>query len=381
LEQLADWLVASRRPVLIADQVGRNPAAIPSLLALAEALGAPVIDRGHRLNMPTTHPLDATGAPREALSEADLVLLLDVHDPFGALTTPEAPAPSEAFVQPVSAKLCQISLDELLVRSWTSDYQRQLPLDLLITADTAIALPLLVGLVRERLVHDSAARDHFSERGAEWADKNRARRRQWREEAATLGGRSPLALGYVASVLWEVIRDEDWALVNRALGAWPRRLWSFREPHQLLGGSGGEGLGYGMGAAMGAALAYRGTNRLAVNLQADGDLLFTPSAFWTAAHYELPMLVVVHNNRSLYNSEEHAMRVGRYRERPLENAGVGTQIRDPNVDFASLARTFGVHGEGPIETAAELRPALERALRVVKDQGRTAVVDVVCEPR
>jgi thiamine pyrophosphate-dependent acetolactate synthase large subunit-like protein len=93
------------------------------------------------------------------------------------------------------------------------------------------------------------------------------------------------------------------------------------------------------------------------------------------------MLTIMHNNRSLYNSEEHAMSVARYRERALDNAGVGTQITAPNVDFATLTRSFELHGEGPVTRAEELRPALERALRVVKDEGRLALVDVVCEAR
>jgi thiamine pyrophosphate-dependent acetolactate synthase large subunit-like protein len=277
--------------------------------------------------------------------------------------------------------LISISVSDLLVRSWTGDYQRSVPLDLAIAADTSIALPLLVGLVRERLVANGPARDRFSNRGAEWADRNRALRARWRQEAAAVADRSPLALPTVAATLWELIRDDDWWLVNGTLNGWARRLWSFRQPHQYLGTSGGAGLGYGMGAAIGAGLAAHGTNRLTINLQADGDLLYTPSALWTAAHYQVPMLAVLHNNRSLYNSEEHAMNVARYRERPVENAGIGTQITAPNVDFATLARTFDLYGEGPVTRPEELRPALERALHVVKEQGTLALVDVVSEPR
>src|SRR5581483_12128236 len=217
--------------------------------------------------------------------------------------------------------------------------------------------------------------------GAAWADRNRARRAQWRQQAAQSTGRSPLALAAVAATVWDVIKAEDWWLVNGSLNGWARRLWDFREPHQYLGGSGGAGLGYGMGASIGAALAARGTGRLTVNLQADGDFLFTPSALWTAAHHHVPMLAVLHNNRSLYNSEEHGIQIAQYRERPVENAGIGTQITGPDVDFATLAKAYSVHGEGPITQLAELRPAVERALRHIKDTGEMALVDVVCEAR
>ncbi|MEA2641623.1 MAG: acetolactate synthase large subunit [Chloroflexota bacterium] len=381
LERTADRLVAAERPVLVADFLGRNPDAVRALVALAEALGAPVLDRGGRFNMPTTHPLDQTGAAQETLSDADLVLMLDVQDPFGALTVPEGVAPATRYQQPPDATVITISTKDLLVGSWTSEFQREAPVDVAITADTSIAVPQLLDLVRERLVHDSVRRDHFSQRGAEWADRNRARRRQWRAEAQAGAGRSPLSLGFAAATIWDVIRDEDWALVNGGLGSWARRLWSFREPYQFIGTSGGAGLGYGMGASIGAALGLRGTNHIPINLQADGDLLMTPGALWTAAHHRVPMLTIIHNNRSFYNSEEHAIRMANFRERPVEHAGIGTQIVDPSVNYATLARGFGLPAEGPITDPKELRPAVERALRLVKDEGATVVVDVVCEAR
>ncbi len=285
------------------------------------------------------------------------------------------------YIQPPDCKIISIGVGDLLVRSWTGDFQRQVPTDLPIIGEPGVALPLLLGLVRERLTKNGEARDRFSTRGAEWADKNRARRQQWRAGVADTAQRSPLALPFVAQTVWDVVKGEDWVLANGDLAGWSRRLWDIRQPHQYLGGSGGAGLGYGMGASIGAALANRDTNRLIVNLQADGDLLFTPSAFWTAAHHHVPMLAVIHNNRSLYNSEEHGIQIAEYRDRPVERAGIGTQLRDPNVDFGMLARSYGCYGEGPIERAEDLKPALERALRVVKDEGKLAVVDVVSEPR
>jgi acetolactate synthase-1/2/3 large subunit len=69
------------------------------------------------------------------------------------------------------------------------------------------------------------------------------------------------------------------------------------------------------------------------------------------------------------------------RERPLANAGIGTRLDDPPVNFAQMAQSFGLYGEGPITTPEAIRPALERALRVVKDEGRLALVDIVMQPR
>jgi thiamine pyrophosphate-dependent acetolactate synthase large subunit-like protein len=65
----------------------------------------------------------------------------------------------------------------------------------------------------------------------------------------------------------------------------------------------------------------------------------------------------------------------------LANAGIGTRLDDPPVNFAQMAQSFGLYGDGPITTPEAIRPALERALRVVKDEGRLALVDIVMQPR
>jgi thiamine pyrophosphate-dependent acetolactate synthase large subunit-like protein len=93
------------------------------------------------------------------------------------------------------------------------------------------------------------------------------------------------------------------------------------------------------------------------------------------------MLIVMFNNRAYYNDEEHQERMARHRGRPVERKGIGIRIEDPPVDFAGLARSFGLHGEGPIEDPRDLRPALERAVRHVALERRPALVDVVTQVR
>ena len=58
----------------------------------------------------------------------------------------------------------------------------------------------------------------------------------------------------------------------------------------------------------------------------------------------------------------------------------GTTITDPNIDYATVARGFGVHGEGPITDPRDLGPAIKRALDVVR-RGEPALIDVVTDPR
>ncbi len=180
--------------------------------------------------------------------------------------------------------------------------------------------------------------------------------------------------------MWDALHAEDWILANGTLDGWTRRLWDWTGPDQFLGGSGGAGLGYGAGAAIGAALAHRGTGRVCVDLQPDGDLLYTPSALWTAAHHRIPVLFIMCNNRSYFNDEDHQALIAEARRRPVEHRVVGIRMEDPPVDFAAMARAFGVPGEGPIDDPAQIAPAVRRALRVVKDEGCPALVDVVLRP-
>ena len=81
------------------------------------------------------------------------------------------------------------------------------------------------------------------------------------------------------------------------------------------------------------------------------------------------------------HSEEHALKIAKFRGRPVENAVIGTHLDDPPVNLAEMARFFGVHGEGPINRHEDLRPALERALQLVKEKRVPALVDVISEPR
>jgi thiamine pyrophosphate-dependent acetolactate synthase large subunit-like protein len=68
------------------------------------------------------------------------------------------------------------------------------------------------------------------------------------------------------------------------------------------------------------------------------------------------------------------------RNRGVERARIGSEIVEPNIDYARLAQSMGIYAEGPIASAAELGPALRRAVDVVK-RGEPALVDVVTQVR
>ena len=101
---------------------------------------------------------------------------------------------------------------------------------------------------------------------------------------------------------------------------------------------------------------------------------------WTAAHHRIPLLTVMHNNRAYHQERMFIVDMATRANRDVSRAGIGNDLADPDIDYASLAKAYGVFGIGPITSPADLGPALKRALDVVK-RGEPALVDVVTQPR
>jgi acetolactate synthase I/II/III large subunit len=338
LAQVADWLVAAQSPVILTSTLGRNPSAVPALVRLAQLLGAGVVSTDERMNIPTTHPLNVSGA--DVLSTADLILGLDALDLQGALGKTDRSTRQIVSATRPDARVIQIGLGDLAVRSWSYDHLALYPTDLSILADTSLAVPALADLVAARLGDSPNSRREARRR--ELTDIHNKLREGWAEQARREADARPVSLATMSSIIWDEVKNSDPVLAFTGFNDWPLRLWDLTEPYQHFGPSGGAGVGYGIGGAIGVALANKDSNRLSISLQPDGDLLYATSALWTAAHDRLPLLMVMHNNRSYFNSEEHARRMAESRGRPMERSGIGVQIADPNVDFASIAKGFGI---------------------------------------
>lgn len=383
----ADRLVAAETPVILVDGVGDSRRAVTALADLADELGAAVVDSyghlPHRFNVAATHPMNLTGT--DVVAEADVALALDVWSVD--LKTSSVDRATHAFERhlPDDADLIEIGTGDLEASSTTHDYCELRATELSILADTHLAVPALRDAVTERLDADPAARDRVADRREDFEARHETQRAAWRETAAEAADETPIAPAHLAAVLWDVIADagDDWTIVAGTLGGWPHRLWPIDEFDQYVGGmSGGGGVGYGIGAAIGGALAYRGSGRVPINLQADGDLMQFLSGLWTIAHYDLPLFTVVHNNGCLYNSTQHRMALAgsRGRDDSFERALVGTSVSDPTPDYASIAEGMGVAGFGPVEDPAALPAVLQRAWSRAA-AGEAVLVDVVCQPR
>ena len=375
IREAARSLAGAQNPVILADYLGRNKQAVSTLVELADLLSIPVIDLGARLNFPNTHSLNLTGKNRDLIANADVILGLDVMDLFGALVRQDAGTHATVPATKPGCKVIHVTLADISMRGWTSDFQELAPVDLPIVANSRVFLPALIEEIKRQGRFSKGAIEDRRKAFAAQHDEIRAR---WQSELKRRWDERPISPPRLAHEVWEAIKNESWLLVAGGFRGWPSRLWDWDKPGLFLGGYGGGGLGYGPGASVGAALPYRGTGTVCVNLQRDGELLYTTSALWTAANTEVPVLTVMTNNRTYYNDEEHQEKIAIARGRPPENKVVGMRMEKPPVDFGALARSFGISGEGPITEPEKIRPALDRALKVVREGG-PALVDVVIQ--
>ena len=382
VEETARLLVEAEYPVLVADRLARTPEGVGLLVELAELLQAAVIDQGSRMNFPSRHPLNQSLRAGTVIPEADVIVGFELTDFWGTVNSlRDQLHRSVRRVAKPSAKLVSVTSGDLYLGSNYQDFRRMQEVDIAIAADAEATLPALIEAVRR--LADRGRQRVFAERGARLIEASRAAAEDARVAASYAWDASPVSTARLCAEIWAQIRDEDWTLVSSYYsdgGGWPRKLWDFDRYHQWLGHAGGGGIGYGAPAAVGAALANRRHGRLSVAIQTDGDLMYAPGVLWTAAHHGIPLLSVMNNNRAYHMEVMHVQRICNARNRGIDRARIGSEITDPDIDYAAMARSFGVHAEGPIADPAELGPALERAVAVVK-RGEPALVDVVTQVR
>ena len=383
VEEAARMLVAAESPLLVVDRLARTPNGMTLLIELAETLGAGVIDQTSRMNFPTRHPLNQSLRGAAAVGDADVIVGLEVSDFWATINAlrDQLHRTTRRVAKP-TARLITITTGDLYVRANYQDFRRLQPVDLAIAADGEATLPSLIEAVKRLATGDR--KRVFQERRAKMAEASHAAGERSRVAASYALDASPVSTARLAAEVWAQIKNEDWSLVSSYytsdLGGWPRRLWNFDKSYQWLGHAGGGGIGYGAPASVGGALANKKHGRLSIAIQTDGDLMYAPGVLWTAAHHRIPLLSVMNNNRAYHMELMHVQKMCNARNRGVDRGQIGSQITDPNIDYAKLAQSMGVYAEGPIENPADLGPALKRAIAVVK-RGEPALVDVVTQVR
>lgn len=377
IEKMVRSLLEADRPYIMAEFTGRHPGSFEKLIVLAETLGVAVWDVNSALCFPNRHPLNLS-MDVPSLGQADVILALDVVD------WEKATAKLDSTTRELSSYLSpecmwmDVGFHETGISSWSLDYGRYLPKSLSALGDPRLVMPQMVEIAQRILGDDDALALKVKERTKRIAAQHDVLFAGWAKEAEENREGSPLTLPRLAQEVWDVIQDEDWVLSAGTLRQWTRKLWdfdkSYRHPGKALGTS------TQIGISLGVALAHKNSDKVVVAIQPDGDLMYDAGALWTAAKHEIPLLIVMFNNRAYYNDWHHQIRMARMRGTDEDKAHIGMDIFDPEPDFATIAKGMGMWAEGPIDVPEKVGPAIRRALEVVKS-GKPALVDIITRHR
>jgi acetolactate synthase I/II/III large subunit len=373
--EVAKLLVNAENPVILGGLSVRTPECMKLLVELAETLQAPV--QGGKF--PSRHPLSGGGG---GVRNADVILGLEVSDFWGTVNNQldQQERIARSIVKP-GTKLISISPNDLYLKSNYQEFGRFTELDFTIPADVEATLPSLIDACKRLITADR--RRVLDERGKKLASGQTQAFEQARNAALYAWNASPISTARLTAEMWELVKNKDWACVSGGgapvLGI-PGRLWNVDKHYQTLPTGGAAAVGTNLPMSIGAALAHRKYGRFCFSFQPDGDMMYAPGVLWTAAHHRIPLLIVMNNNRAYHQEVMHLQRMANRHQRGITNAGIGTRIDDPNIDYATVARGMGAYGEGPISNPSDLGPALKRAAERV-EHGEVAVVDVVTQPR
>jgi len=136
-------------------------------------------------------------------------------------------------------------------------------------------------------------------------------------------------------------------------------------------------LGWGMGAALGAKLSR--PDKTVVATIGDGSYMFNvPSACHSvSAAHDLPLLTIVYNNQSWHAVKRATL--GMHPEGWAAHSNLfPLSTLYPDAAYEKICEAFGGHGEKAVKRS-DVEPALERALRVVREEKRQALVNLVCQ--
>ncbi|HEY7337837.1 MAG TPA: thiamine pyrophosphate-dependent enzyme [Bryobacteraceae bacterium] len=365
--EAAKMLVNAERPLIMSQRTVRTPNGMKLLVELAETLQAPV-NSTERMEIPNRHPLAGNGGVGY---QPDVTLCLEVADVAATARGNRAR----------NAKTINVTSVDLFHKSNIQDFGHYgADVDLDIGADAEATLPSLIEACKKLITADR--KRTLQDRGAKIAEAHRKQRIQAVEQGQEGWDASPVSLNRLCSELWPLIEKEDWSLVSWQgfISGWPGRLWNFQHPYQYIGGQGAGGIGYNAPASVGAALANKKYGRLSINIQCDGDLNYAPGVLWTAAHHKIPLLTIMHNNRGYHAEVMILERRASQRNRGQDRCHIGTKLWEPNINYAKMAETYGLYGQGPITDPKDLPQALARGIERVK-KGEPALIDVVTQPR
>ncbi len=352
LEEAAKLLGNAQQPLLITASGGRTLESSRAIELLAQTLAVPVVHyRPRHLALSTEHPMHCGWDPHALLKEADVVLVVECDVPW---------IPKEGKPR-AEAKVIHVGPDPLFAAYPLRGFRADIAL-------TGAVAPTLQALWRAAQKQAVSPKQIEERRKAVSIVSEEIRKK-------ARAGIEPMPssiTGKWLSACVNRVLDDQTILVNE----YPTVLEEMviKEPGRYFGNPSAGGLGWGMGAALGAKLAT--PDRTVICAVGDGAYMFGNP---TAVHYvseamRLPVLFVIANNArwaAVHRSTLSTYPAGfaaKEKEPPFATL-------EPSPRFEHVVQASGGHGERVTEPK-QLMPALEKALKVVKEEKRQAVLNV-----
>ena len=360
VEKLADWLVTCKQPMFfVGDEVWRTGAQ-PDILELAEYVGAAVSmgNDSHR-NFPTQHP-QFIGNSRFSVGGPECDLFVS----FGGKTT--AWGFSDAEVNwPAAEKTVAIGMD-------TDHMGRTYPLDMAIIANVKVATRSIMDALKSN-GHGKHLETARSARQEDLGTRTAARKAETEANVKKNFNTSPIHPLRLSYELEKTLEAGTIFLNEQFTADFGPISFGYRQSHneKVWIGTTGASLGWGLGAAIGAKIA-KPTTPVVLNI-GDGSVMYSASAFWTMARYQVPVTTVVWNNHNYQTVRGAFYRLDGAAKAKEQYPGMF--LGEPAIDFAMLAKSQGVGGERVTE-ADQIAPALKRGLDAQK-RGEPYVIEVV----
>jgi benzoylformate decarboxylase len=359
-------------PLILMGRVSRKQGDWDRRVRFAETIGAAVLTSSNDpAAFPTTHPLHFAApclrpskAATALIEKSDLIISLDWLDLAGVLRLSLGTAQTQ---DPADKTILHCSVDSIRTNGWSMDHQALAAVDVPIFADPDQFVAQMLEELDAKKTAKVKTRPEMKNL-AHWNNEPIAKSSPARGQ--------PMTLWDMAMTIREFAKKRSVTFARLPIG-WPGETYEFDGPLSFLGNDGGGAVGTGPGHTIGAALALKDTNRLTIGILGDGDYLMGVSALWSASHFDIPVMIVVADNRSYFNDEMHQERVAQMRSRPAQNRWIGQRIDDPRVDLVAMARAQGFDSEEPVSTTEALAKALKRGAEIVAKGGRYFIDSVV----
>ena len=355
VEELARTLHEAKRPLIYVGDGVNKSGAEQQLAAIADHFGANVASMwGDLRGVSAANPLHCGYFRQPVMDlEPDAIVAIGVrHGASGA------PTDFDAFKS--AKKIVAVGPDVEIFENIPG-------LDLAIMADESRVIERLAALAASE--YDSNAYDERRKTSLEAALVLRNGRRTALQSATEIPGYvRPLALLDAVDAGLEklgggIITTEQFAVPLEDVHAKPNG-----GSNTYIRPAGGSE-GYGMGAPLGAKLAA--PDKPVVGMVGDGSVYYSDSAFWSAAHHDIPVLYVVPNNNA------YGIVAGAFAgaDGVMKDTGEYAGVVLDGIDIVQLAGSFGVEGRR-VDDESKIEAAVEEGLDQVEREGRPLVLDV-----